>query len=579
MFSCLHARGRARLDEEALASSSAIDVSRNLIATRRPSLVSRARNDLAHAAAAELADQLVLLDAHAGFQLDRRFGHRWPDVNRRAVERTLHSDRYCSSSEWRTSNSDAASPGAPPRAAASFSCSSGMRISRRWSARPVSPAACSAGACSRAVCRRSGRSVRTEFPLAGEVLDRATGVIVHSRYVEARVREHGYDGALWHIPHPAWPAPAIEPASHRGSPLIGCFGHLNESKRIPQLLRAFAELRAAHPDARLLLVGAEAPGFDLDGRLERLGLDDTGVVREPYVEEERLWALHGRVRRGRAAPRADDGGDVGQRDPHARARQAARRERRRLVRGAARRRRAEGAGRRRRGGGRDRAGAQAARGAWRRRAHGRGCASVRPARSTTSTASLTLYVAALEQAAGAPAVEAKIARAVAAAAADTGVDPAVLAPRLTELGLLGSNGHVPVPGTRTWPLQRLPLWAWLASLYAVAVAVQLALALRVVSPWIMVDELVYSDMARSFADTGHFLMRGVHANYGFVYPLLLSPAYALLRLDDRRLPVVAGRQRARDLLASSSRRTCSRAASCVPATRSRRRRSPSPSRR
>ncbi len=71
------------------------------------------------------------------------------------------------------------------------------------------------------------------------------------------------------------------------------------------------------------------------------------------------------------------------------------------------------------------------------------------------------------------------------------------------------------------------MWAWLAWLYGLAVAVQLALALRVVSPWIMVDELVYSDMARSFAGTGHFLIRGVHANYGFVYPLLLSPAYKL----------------------------------------------------
>ena len=71
------------------------------------------------------------------------------------------------------------------------------------------------------------------------------------------------------------------------------------------------------------------------------------------------------------------------------------------------------------------------------------------------------------------------------------------------------------------------MWLWLAALYAVSVVVQLALGLRVVSPWIMVDELVYSDMARSFAAHGHFLIRGVHGNYGFVYPLLLSPAYAL----------------------------------------------------
>src|SRR5207302_7544041 len=59
----------------------------------------------------------------------------------------------------------------------------------------------------------------------------------------------------------------------------------------PQLLRAFAEFRRTHPAARLLLVGAEAPGFDLAGRLERLGLESEGVIREPYVEETRLWSL------------------------------------------------------------------------------------------------------------------------------------------------------------------------------------------------------------------------------------------------------------------------------------------------
>ena len=130
-----------------------------------------------------------------------------------------------------------------------------------------------------------------EFPLAGEVLDRATGLIVHSHYVEARAREAGYDGPSWVIPHPAWRPPPVEPARVDGSPLFGCFGHVNESKRVPQLLEAFARVRRAHPDARLLLVGAESPGFDLDGRIERLGLDREGVIREDYVEEERLWSL------------------------------------------------------------------------------------------------------------------------------------------------------------------------------------------------------------------------------------------------------------------------------------------------
>jgi glycosyltransferase involved in cell wall biosynthesis len=66
---------------------------------------------------------------------------------------------------------------------------------------------------------------------------------------------------------------------------------VNSSKRIPQLLEAFARLRRERPDARLLLVGAVSPGFDLDRRLQRLGLSEEGIAREAYVEEDRLWSL------------------------------------------------------------------------------------------------------------------------------------------------------------------------------------------------------------------------------------------------------------------------------------------------
>ena len=130
-----------------------------------------------------------------------------------------------------------------------------------------------------------------DYHLAGEVLGLATGLIVHSHYVEQRARAAGYEGPIWRIPHPAWKVPAFEPASIEGSPLIGSFGNVNASKRIPQLLEAFARLRRERPDARLLLVGAVSPGFDLDRRLQRLGLSEEGIVREAYVEEDRLWAL------------------------------------------------------------------------------------------------------------------------------------------------------------------------------------------------------------------------------------------------------------------------------------------------
>jgi glycosyltransferase involved in cell wall biosynthesis len=130
-----------------------------------------------------------------------------------------------------------------------------------------------------------------DFPLAGEVLALATGVVVHSRYVEGHVRNAGYEGPVAVVPHPAWPDPHVGPAEIAGEPLIGAFGNVNQSKRVPQLLEAFARLRSTHPGARLLLVGATSPGFDLERRLQRLGLDDAGIVREGHVDERRLWAL------------------------------------------------------------------------------------------------------------------------------------------------------------------------------------------------------------------------------------------------------------------------------------------------
>jgi glycosyltransferase involved in cell wall biosynthesis len=132
-----------------------------------------------------------------------------------------------------------------------------------------------------------------DFHLAGEVLAHATGLVVHSRYVEERARAAGFEGPVWRVPHPAWPVPPLEgrPVAPRGAPLVGCFGNVNASKRVPQLLEAFARLRRDRPEARLLLVGATSPGFDLERRLQRLGLSAEGISREAYVEEHRLWSL------------------------------------------------------------------------------------------------------------------------------------------------------------------------------------------------------------------------------------------------------------------------------------------------
>ena len=76
----------------------------------------------------------------------------------------------------------------------------------------------------------------------------------------------------------------------------------------------------------------------------------------------------------------------------------------------------------------------------------------------------------------------------------------------------------------------VPIWGWLAALVVVSALIRYALGRQAVAPWIMVDELIYSELAKSFADSGQFLIRDHStAAYGVIYPALISPAWALFK--------------------------------------------------
>ena len=74
----------------------------------------------------------------------------------------------------------------------------------------------------------------------------------------------------------------------------------------------------------------------------------------------------------------------------------------------------------------------------------------------------------------------------------------------------------------------MPAWAWLAVLVLVSFLFRAWVARGMLAPFIMVDELIYSELAKSFADSGRFLVRDVPTTgYGLLYPVVISPAYAL----------------------------------------------------
>src|SRR3972149_468264 len=78
------------------------------------------------------------------------------------------------------------------------------------------------------------------YPVSSFVLEHATGLIVHSRSVSALARASGFPGPVWVVPHPAWPVGQVVPVRLAPGLVIGCFGVVNASKRIPELLQATA---------------------------------------------------------------------------------------------------------------------------------------------------------------------------------------------------------------------------------------------------------------------------------------------------------------------------------------------------
>jgi hypothetical protein len=65
-----------------------------------------------------------------------------------------------------------------------------------------------------------------------------------------------------------------------------------------------------------------------------------------------------------------------------------------------------------------------------------------------------------------------------------------------------------------------------AGMLIVAVAVRIWLTRKVAAPWIMTDELQYSELAKNFEATGHYLVRGVPLSAPTIYPILIAPAWA-----------------------------------------------------
>ena len=76
-------------------------------------------------------------------------------------------------------------------------------------------------------------------------------------------------------------------------------------------------------------------------------------------------------------------------------------------------------------------------------------------------------------------------------------------------------------------LAAIPDWAWLAGIVALSCALRLWLVRGMVAPFVFVDEAIYTELARSLADSGSYAVRETPVSgYSLLYPALIAPAYA-----------------------------------------------------
>ncbi len=133
-----------------------------------------------------------------------------------------------------------------------------------------------------------------KYALSDEVIEKAAGIIVHSRHMEGLVRQVRPDVPLRVVPmgvplppvipkHVARARLGVDPDTF----LVTSVGHLNPYKRVSATLRAFKALLMEVPNALYLLVGSRSPNYDPSLQIEMLDLSDK-VKSTGYVSQEEL---------------------------------------------------------------------------------------------------------------------------------------------------------------------------------------------------------------------------------------------------------------------------------------------------
>jgi len=135
------------------------------------------------------------------------------------------------------------------------------------------------------------------YPMLKRIATASRAVIVHNPAAARMVKRHAPETEVIEIPHlftrPELPDP-VDTLRFRATLglgprtlLVGVFGHLRESKRLPVILRAMERAGQLGADTRLLVAGAFASS-DLERALKPV-LANPRILRTGHLAEKDFW--------------------------------------------------------------------------------------------------------------------------------------------------------------------------------------------------------------------------------------------------------------------------------------------------
>jgi glycosyltransferase involved in cell wall biosynthesis len=133
--------------------------------------------------------------------------------------------------------------------------------------------------------------------LARRTAARARAIVTISESSRREIAERlGVADERLHVVPPGIDPPAVSGREQPAAPRVLFVGSIFNRRHVPDLIRAFAQVAEAHPDAQMDLVGDNRsyPRENVRGAIEATGVADR-IRWHEYVSEEELAALYGRA--------------------------------------------------------------------------------------------------------------------------------------------------------------------------------------------------------------------------------------------------------------------------------------------